>query len=90
VGRSVAPPTWVKYFVSRAFFIFWFVGSRTGRTERRTDMLNGSNDAVSRKEVPFGGLVSLRKRKGGQTPRRHQNRTCKGEIPAKTKKANNL
>jgi hypothetical protein len=42
-------------------FLFWFLGSRTGRTERRTDMFDGSNDAVWRKEVLLGGLVSMQK-----------------------------
>jgi hypothetical protein len=57
------PLTWVKYYVSHPFyFFFWFLGSRRGRTvERRTDRLNGSNDAVWRKEVSFGVLISMQK-----------------------------
>jgi hypothetical protein len=47
------------------FHFFGSSGSRTGRTERRTDVLNGSNDADWRKEVPLGGLVSMQKRLGG-------------------------
>jgi hypothetical protein len=41
------------------FFSFFFSQSRSGRTERRTNMNDGSNGAVSREEVPFGGLVDV-------------------------------
>jgi hypothetical protein len=53
-------------------------------------MLDGSNDTVWRKEVPFEGLVSLQKRPGAKFPENTYNRTRKGEIPAKTKQANNF
>ena len=33
------------------------MNSPTGQTRRRIFTLNGSNDADSRKDVPFGGLV---------------------------------
>jgi hypothetical protein len=79
LGRSVALPIWVKYYVSRAFLFiylfFWFLGLRTGRTERRTDMPNGSSDAVWRKEVPFGGLVSMQKRIGTKLSENTSNMT---------------
>jgi hypothetical protein len=41
------------YFVS---FLIFFSRSRTGRTERRTNKHDGSNNAV----VPFWGLVDVR------------------------------
>jgi hypothetical protein len=47
---------------------FWFSGSRTGRTERRTEIVNGSNDAVGARKCLLGGLVSMQKRLGAKFP----------------------
>jgi hypothetical protein len=45
-------------FLSILFQDF-FSQSRNGRTERRTNMHDGSNDAVSRKDVPFRSIVDV-------------------------------
>jgi hypothetical protein len=49
----------VKYKVKHVFFKIFSgsLGSRPARTALRTDTLNGSNDAVWRKEVPFGSRI---------------------------------
>jgi len=38
----------------------FFRNSPTGQTLRRIFARDGSNDAVSRKDVPFGGLKNLK------------------------------
>ena len=45
------------------------MNSPTGQTRRRIFTLDGSNDADSRKDVPFGGFVDI---------------APHGEIPPKT------
>jgi len=51
------PGKWVKY--TQKFFsypyTFFFRNSPTGQTLRRIFARDGSNDAVSCKDVPFGG-----------------------------------
>ena len=42
--------------------------SPTGQTRRRIFTLDGSNDAVSRKDVPFGGFVDIASHFGGEIP----------------------
>jgi len=44
----------------------------TGQTRRRIFTLDGSNDADSRKDVPFGGLVDITPHFGGEIPRKPQ------------------
>jgi len=51
---------WVKYNKSFIYlFIPFFMNSPTGQTRRRIFTLDGSNDADSRKNVPFGGFVYI-------------------------------
>jgi len=51
---------WVKYndFLKIYLYLF-FMNSPTGQTRRRIFTLDGSNDADSRKDVPFGGSVDI-------------------------------
>jgi len=51
------PGKWVKYMqkIFIAIYIPFFRNSPTGQTLRRIFARDGSNDAVSRKDVPFGG-----------------------------------
>jgi len=39
--------------------LFFFMNSPTGQTRLRIFTLDGSNDADSRKDVPFGGFVDI-------------------------------
>jgi len=51
---------WVKYNKSFIYlFIPFFMNSPTGQTRRRIFTFDGSNDADSRKNVPFGGFVYI-------------------------------
>lgn len=52
---------YMKYNDVDTFFLrYFFSHSRSGRTERRTNMHDGSNDVVRRKLVPFWYLVDMR------------------------------
>ena len=42
------------------------MNSPTGQTRRRIFTLDGSNDADSRKDVPFGGFVDIASHFGGK------------------------
>ena len=44
------------------------MNSPTGQTRRRIFTLDGSNDADSRKDVPFGGFVDIAAHFGGEIP----------------------
>jgi len=47
------------------------MNSPTGQTSLRIFTLDGSNDADSRKNVPFGGFVDIAARFGGEiTPKK--------------------
>jgi len=48
------------------------MNSPTGQTRRRIFTLDGSNNADSRKDVPFGGVVDIASHFGGKTPRKPQ------------------
>jgi len=48
------------------------MNSPTGQTRLRIFMLDGSNDADSRKDVLFGGFVDIAPHFGGEIPRKHQ------------------
>ena len=48
------------------------MNSPTGQTRRRIFTLDGSNDADSRKDVPFGGLVEIAPHFRGEIPRKPQ------------------
>jgi len=45
----------MKYTQTNYSHIPFFINSPTGQTPRRIFARDGSNDAVSRKDVPFGG-----------------------------------
>jgi len=59
---------WVKY--NEFFFIYTFFSST--QTRRRIFTLDGSNDADSRKDVPFGGFVDIARHFAGEIPRKPQ------------------
>ena len=44
------------------------MNSPTGQTRRRIFTLDGSNDADSRKDVPFGGFVDIAPHFGVKSP----------------------
>ena len=46
------------------------MNSPTGQTRRWIFMLDGSNDADSRKDVPFGGFVDIAAHFGGEISRK--------------------
>ena len=48
------------------------MNSPTGQTRRRIFTLDGSNDADSRKDVPFGGFVDIAPHFGGEISRKPQ------------------
>jgi len=48
------------------------MNSPTGQTRRRIFTLHGSNDADSRKGVPFGKFVDTAHHFGGEIPRETQ------------------
>ena len=48
------------------------MNSRTGQTRRRIFTLDGSNDADSHKDVPFGGFVDITSHFGGKIPPKPQ------------------
>jgi len=61
---------WVKHneiFIYIFIYTFFRVHVR-----RRIFTLDGSNDAVSRKDVPFGGLVDIAHHFGGKIPPKPQ------------------
>jgi len=58
---------WVKYNEKKLFIPF-FGYSSTGQTRRRIFTLDGSNDADSRKSVPFRGFVDISPHFGGEIP----------------------
>ena len=44
------------------------MNSPTGQTLRRIFTLDGSNDAASSKDVPFGGFIDIASHFGGKIP----------------------
>jgi len=62
---------WVKY--KNCFYLYiFFINSPTGQTRRRIFTIDGSNDANSRKDVPFGGFVDIAPNFRGEIPRKRQ------------------
>ena len=53
---------------SGQIYTLFFINSPTGQTRRRIFTLDGSNDADSRKDVPFGGFVDTAPHFGGEIP----------------------
>ena len=67
---------WANGWNITKFFLFintfFFMNSPTGQTRRRIFTLDGSNDADSRKDVPFGGFVDIASHFGGEIPQKPQ------------------
>jgi len=67
---------WVKYneiFIYLFIYLYLlFMNSPTGQTRRQIVTLDGSNDADSRKDVPFGGFVDIAPHFLGEIPRKPQ------------------
>jgi len=62
---------WVKYNeIFIYLFIPFFMNSPTGQTRRQIFTLDGSNDANSRKDMHFGGLVDIAPHFRGEIPRK--------------------
>ena len=53
------------------------MNSPTGQTRRRIFTLDGSNDADSRKDVPFGSFVDIAPHFRGEIPRKPQAKRAK-------------
>ena len=51
-------------------YLILFMNSPTGQTRRRIFTLDGSNDADSHKDVPFGGFVDIVPHFGGKIPQK--------------------
>jgi len=63
----------VKYNPKCFLFITLFLrNTPTGQTTRQNYTLNGSNDADSRKDVPFLALVNIAAHLGGQIAQKLQ------------------
>jgi len=64
----------VKYNENFLFIYLYlfFMNSPTGQTRRRIFTLDGSNDADSRKDVPFVGFVDIAPHFGGEIPQKTQ------------------
>jgi hypothetical protein len=69
----VVPGICVKYNlrvpVFALFLIYRFSDTRTARTGRHRKMYNGSNNADSRKDVPFQSVIILAPPVGGIIPK---------------------
>jgi len=63
---------WVKYNNFVYLFIPFLMNSPTGQTRRRIFTLYDPNDADSRKDVPFGGIVDIAPHFRGEIPRKPQ------------------
>ena len=63
---------WVKYDKFFFYLYLFFMNLPTGQTRRQIFTLDGSNDADSRKDVPFGGFVDIAPHFGGEIPRNPQ------------------
>jgi len=61
--------------ITKIFFIYlylFFMNSPKGQTRRRIFTLDGTNDADSRKDVPFGSFVDIAPHFRGEIPRKPQ------------------
>ena len=67
---------WVKYneifFYLFIYLYLFLINSPTGQTRRRIFTLDGSNDADSRKDVPFVGFVDIASHFGDKIPQKPQ------------------
>jgi len=55
-----------RWNITQNFYLYFLSNSPTGQTARRIFTLNGSNDADSRKGVPFLAFVDITAYLGGQ------------------------
>ena len=55
IGEILPPCDFFLTVLSCPVLSFFFSGTRAGRTAEPIFTLYGSNDVLSRKEVPFGG-----------------------------------
>ena len=62
------------------------MNSPTGQTRRRIFTLDGSNDADSRKDVPFGGFVDIASHLGVKYPPKNNFWGVKRRFQAKRAK----
>jgi len=79
---------WVKYnenFIY-LFIPFYFMNSPKGQTRRRIFTLDGSNDADSCKDVPFGGFVDTAPHFGGEIPSKLHFWGCEEAFSSQTGK----
>jgi hypothetical protein len=74
IGRGVAAPYIGEVYGWRSFFFADFSGKRTDDPERSslTSSRPISIDAVSAKDVPFGGLIDTSHRMGELSPKTPQ------------------
>ena len=64
---------WMNITNFKKVFIYTFIGnSPTGQIRRRIFTLVSSDDADSRKDVPFRGFVDIAPHFGGEIPRNPQ------------------
>jgi len=61
-----------KIFLFIHLFIPVFMNSPTDQTQRQIFTLDGSKDADSRKDVPFGGFIDNAPHFRGEIPRKPQ------------------
>ena len=62
------------------------MNSPTGQTRLRIFTINGSNDADSRKDVPFGGFVDIAPHFRGEIPKKNNFRGVNRRFQAKRAK----
>ena len=60
-----------NYSVFALIYVYMYVRSSTGQTAGPIFVVDGSNDAVWRKEVPFGGRIDQNSYFAGQIPPKH-------------------
>ena len=61
----------ISFLLVIFFFFILFLAQRPAKTARPILTIYTSNDAVSRKEVPFGGTNACKKFQGGHFPPKH-------------------
>jgi hypothetical protein len=69
IGRGVAASRAGEIYGWRSFFSGDFSGKRTADPERSSPTYYTSMDAVSAKDVPFGGLVDTSQPMGELSPK---------------------
>jgi len=61
-----------EFFLFIYLFFPFFINSPTGQTRRWIFTLDGSNDAYSRNDVPFGRFADIAPHFGGEIPQKTQ------------------